>query len=56
MNNKYKEEIEINTTSLRNPNVQKQFKDYYFDKDKEKSKVIAPTRATISSSNEEKKQ
>ena len=28
MNDKYKEEIEINTKSLRNPNVQKQFKDY----------------------------
>ncbi len=48
MNDKYKDDIEIHTKSLRNPNVQKQFKDYYFDKDKLKT---ASTRATVTTNN-----
>jgi hypothetical protein len=37
MNAKLKNEIETNSKNLRNPNIQKQFKDYYFDKDKFKN-------------------
>jgi len=49
MNDKYKDEIEIHTKSLRNPNVQKQFKDYYYDKDRMKS--TASSRTTITTNN-----
>jgi hypothetical protein len=39
-----KEDIELQAKNLRNPNTQKQFKDYYFDKDKTKS--VAKTTST----------
>jgi hypothetical protein len=37
MDVKLKNDIENNSKNLRNPNVQKQFKEYYFDKDKFKN-------------------
>ena len=44
MNTKLKDEIEIQSKNLRNPNSQKQFKDYFFDKDKVKTSAkTAPT-------------
>lgn len=46
MNAKLKEDIEMQSKNLRNPNTQKQFKDYYFDKDKVKNSITAPTSAS----------
>jgi hypothetical protein len=48
MNPRLKDEIENQMRNLRNPQIQKQFKDYYFDKDKFKSSVR--TQPTLSSS------
>jgi hypothetical protein len=46
-NPRLKEEIEIQTKNLRNPNTQKHFKDYYFDKDK--LKAVTRTATTSGS-------
>ena len=43
MNSKVKEDIEMQSKNLRNPNTQIQFKEYYFDRDKSKSNRTAPT-------------
>ncbi len=44
MNPKIIEEMEVQTKNLRNPNTQKQFKEYFYDKDKIKGGVrTAPT-------------
>ena len=49
MNPRLKEEIEVQSRNLRNPHIQKQFKDYYFDKDKFKSSVrTQPTSSSKS--------
>jgi len=36
-NPRLKEEIEIQTKNLRNPNTQKHFRDYYFDMNRQRS-------------------
>lgn len=46
MNVKLKEDIEIQAKNLRNPNTQKQFKEYYYDKEKQKNQITAPTSAS----------
>jgi hypothetical protein len=48
MNPKLKEDIEIQAKSLRNPNTQKQFKEYYYDKEKSNTNTrkTAPTAST----------
>jgi hypothetical protein len=48
MNAKLKEDIEIQTKSLRNPNTQKQFKEYYYDKEKanNNTRKTAPTASS----------
>jgi hypothetical protein len=43
MNAKLKEDIEMHSKTLRNPNTQLQFKEYYYDKDKAKANRTAPT-------------
>jgi hypothetical protein len=48
MNAKLKEDIEIQSKSLRNPNTQKQFKEYYYDKEKTNNpRKTAPTATSL---------
>jgi len=37
INPKLKEDMELQCKNLRNPNIQKQFKEYFFDRDKLKN-------------------
>jgi hypothetical protein len=43
MNAKLKEDIDMQSKNLRNPNTQLQFKEYYYDKEKIKANRTAPT-------------